>query len=100
MSYDGTSGADVISSRFIEDGSYLRLGEVTLGYRLPHTFTARRPRRCAPLRLRPQPEDVDEVHRLQPGREQRRLRREHRQGIDYYAYPLARTFSVGVSAAW
>jgi len=34
-SFDGTSGADLISSRYFEDGSYLRLQEVTLRYSLP-----------------------------------------------------------------
>jgi TonB-linked SusC/RagA family outer membrane protein len=34
-SFDGTSGADLISSRYMEDGSYVRLQEVTLGYSLP-----------------------------------------------------------------
>ena len=30
MSYDCTSGADVISSRYVEDGSFLRIGVITL----------------------------------------------------------------------
>ena len=30
-----------INSRFIEDGSYLRLKNITLGYTLPKTFTKR-----------------------------------------------------------
>jgi TonB-linked SusC/RagA family outer membrane protein len=38
-SFDGTSGADLVSSRFFEDGSYVRLQEVTLGYRLPVAVT-------------------------------------------------------------
>ena len=54
--------ATVMSSRFIEDGSFLRVGEVTLGYRLPASFAAQgAARQRAPLRLRPQPRDVHEV---------------------------------------
>ena len=41
MSYDCVSGADAISSRFIEDGSYLRVGEITLGWRVPSKIAAK-----------------------------------------------------------
>ncbi len=34
-SVDGTSGANLISDRFVEDGSFLRVKTVTLGYTLP-----------------------------------------------------------------
>ena len=34
-SYDGASGAETSPSRYIEDGSYWRLQDLTLGYRLP-----------------------------------------------------------------
>jgi len=34
-SVDGTSGANLISDRFLEDGSFLRVKTVTLGYTLP-----------------------------------------------------------------
>ena len=36
-SFDGTSGGREISDRFLEDGSYLRIQEVTLSWRLPRT---------------------------------------------------------------
>ena len=101
MSYDGTSGAQFLSSRMIEDGSFLRLGEVTLGYRLP--------------------QGVSRASHLNDGRlfvSGRNLKTWTKysgynpdvnsagslsnvvMGVDYYAYPLARTFSVGVSASW
>jgi hypothetical protein len=38
MSWDGVSLAYISSSRWIEDASYIRLQEVTLGYRLPARF--------------------------------------------------------------
>ncbi|MGD2124236.1 MAG: TonB-dependent receptor, partial [Gemmatimonadota bacterium] len=40
-SYFGTSGARYESSRFIEDADYVRLGEVSLGYRLPAAWISR-----------------------------------------------------------
>ncbi|MDQ3949686.1 MAG: TonB-dependent receptor, partial [Gemmatimonadota bacterium] len=39
-SFEGTSGARTVSSRFVEDASYVRLQEVTLGYRLPSGIAA------------------------------------------------------------
>ena len=45
-SAQGLEGAEsrlrqFVVSRFVEDGSYLRVQEITLGYRLPETVTAR-----------------------------------------------------------
>ena len=40
-SLEGESGADLISSRFIEDGSFLRLKTVTLGYTVPERLLLR-----------------------------------------------------------
>ena len=40
-SYDGTSGAAEISSRYMEDGSFWRLQDLTLGYRLPEQWAGR-----------------------------------------------------------
>ena len=39
-SYDCASGAADISNRYIEDGSYWRLQDLTLGYRLPEKWPA------------------------------------------------------------
>jgi TonB-linked SusC/RagA family outer membrane protein len=97
----GASGANVISSRFVEDGSFVRLGDVTLGYKLPAAINNR-------------------VH-LNNGRiyaSGRNLKTWTKYsgynpdvnsggagsnvvtGVDYYAYPLARTFSLGITATW
>lgn len=97
MSYDCTSGADVISSRYIEDGSYLRIGEVTLSYQLPagllsalkmsnsqifisghnlHTFTDY-------TGYNPDVNSAGSTANIVTG-------------TDYYAYPIARTFSIGI----
>jgi hypothetical protein len=101
MSYDCESGADVITSRFIEDGSFLRIGEVTLSYGLPerwagllrmtnarfsvsgrnlHTFT----------KYTGYNPDVNSA-----GSDSNII-----SGTDYYAYPIARTFSFGISGGW
>ena len=55
-SYDGVSGAAEISSRYLEDGSYWRLQDLTLGYRLPERLGRGAGLRLGPvLRLGAQP---------------------------------------------
>jgi TonB-linked SusC/RagA family outer membrane protein len=101
MSYDCASGADAISSRFIEDGSYLRIQEVTLGYRVP-------PRFATMARL-------DNARIYVSGRNLATFTKYSGYnpdvnsagsdanvviGTDYYAYPLPRTFTIGITAGW
>ena len=45
---------------------------------------------------------ITEYSGLQPGREQQRVTDSATRdlGTDFYAYPLARTFSFGIQAAW
>lgn len=96
-SFDGTSGGRVISDRFIEDGSYLRIQEITLSYRLPAGLFAMRGLSNARLYV--------SGHNLynftnysgydpdvnSNGTSNIDL------GTDYYAYPRARTFTLGIS---
>jgi hypothetical protein len=101
MSYDGTSGARMMSSRMIEDGSFVRLGEVTLGYRLPsrvaqsahlsdaRLFVSGRNLKTWTKYMGYNP-DVNSAGSLS----------NVVMGVDYYAYPLARTFSVGITGGW
>ena len=101
MSYDCESGADLISSRFVEDGSYLRIGEVTLGYQLPTRFASL-------LRL-------DNARFYVSGRNLHTFTdytgynpdvnsagsdANLVAGTDYYAYPIARSWNFGISAGW
>jgi TonB-linked SusC/RagA family outer membrane protein len=100
-SFDGVSGADIISSRYFEDGSYIRLQEVTLGYRLPASVAG--------------------ALRLNDGRIYISGRNLHTwtkytgyspdvnsDGSDsntalateFYAYPSARTITIGISGAF
>ncbi|MGH7481417.1 MAG: SusC/RagA family TonB-linked outer membrane protein [Longimicrobiales bacterium] len=101
-SWDGVSGARFTSSRWVEDGSYVRLGEVTLGYQLPagladaigssnarlyvsgtnlHTWTDYSG--YAP-----------DVNSFGSGAEGAAL------GTDFYPYPLARTWTIGFQGTW
>jgi TonB-linked SusC/RagA family outer membrane protein len=94
-SFDGTSDANIVSDRFIEDGSYLRIQEITLSWKLPvslwrgmsnakvyvsghnlHTFT----------KYTGYDPDVNSN-----GTSNIDL------GTDYYSYPRARTFTLGVT---
>ena len=101
LSYDGTSGARDVSSRFVEDGSYVRLQELTLGYRLPRSWA--------------RTFNLDEARFFVSGRNlvtwtdytgynpdvnSNGSSATISLGTDFYAYPLARTFSFGVRGAW
>jgi TonB-linked SusC/RagA family outer membrane protein len=99
-SYDGTSRATEISSRFVEDGSYLRMQELTLGYRLPEHLAGRLGFASWRLYLSARnlftitgysgyTPDVNSSDDKNIG-----------LGVDYYAYPASRTFTFGVQAGW
>lgn len=99
-SYDGTSGAYRISDRWLEDGSYLRIQEITLSWRIPqhlitshwfdntkvfvsghnlHTFT----------KYTGYDPDVNSNGSVNLA-----------LGTDFYSYPRARTFTFGVTSQW
>ncbi len=97
----GATGASLAaSSRFIEDGSFVRLGEVTLGVKLPARLV--------------QAGRFDSARLYVSGRNLKTWTNYSGynpdvnsnsasnivQGVDYYAYPLARTITVGLNAAW
>jgi len=79
-----------VSTRYVEDGSYLRIKNVTLGYTLPHAFTERIKfssvrvyASCINLATFTNYTGFDpEVGA---------------NGIDYSLYPVTRTFSVGIN---
>ncbi len=96
-SFNGTSGARTISDRFIEDGSYLRIQEITLSYKLPSGLFAMRGLTNARIYV-----SGHNLHNFTKysgydpdvnsnGTSNIDL------GTDYYAYPRARTFTLGVS---
>jgi TonB-linked SusC/RagA family outer membrane protein len=101
MSYDGSAGAQYLSSRMIEDGSFLRLGEITLGYRLPRSVS--RASHLNDGRLFVSGRNLKtwtKYSGYNPDVNSAGSLSNVVMGVDYYAYPLARTFSVGISASW
>ncbi|HET8834098.1 MAG TPA: TonB-dependent receptor [Gemmatimonadales bacterium] len=112
-SYDGVSGAAEISSRYIENGSYWRMQDLTLGYRLPdhwagalgfasarfygsvrNLFTITDYSGYSP--------DVNSngADNNATGISDLGTASGFALGTDFYAYPLARTFTFGVQASW
>jgi TonB-linked SusC/RagA family outer membrane protein len=99
-SVNGSSGAQKFSDRFLEDGSYLRIQEVTLSWALPAGFLGRRGVESGKLyvsghnlysftKYRGYDPDVSSfgITNDQPG-------------VDRFAYPRARVFSFGISTQW
>jgi TonB-linked SusC/RagA family outer membrane protein len=100
-SYDGLSGADWESSRFIEDGSYLRLQEVTLGYRLPRRMAARANFADARVYLSGRNLMLWTPYTgYDPDVNSAGSNSNVVLGQDFYAYPRARTISIGISGTW
>ena len=100
-SYDGVSGAAEISSRYLEDGSYWRLQNLTLGYRLPERWagglgfqTARVYGSVRNLFT------ITDYSGYSPDVNSNGQSSTAELGVDFYAYPQARTFTFGVQAAW
>lgn len=100
-SYDGSSGARTISSRFIEDGSYVRLQDLRLAWRVPATMSQR-------LRLRETSLFVSgrNLHTwtdymgYTPDVNSNGSSATASLGTDFYAYPQARTITFGIQGAW
>jgi TonB-linked SusC/RagA family outer membrane protein len=98
LSYDGTSGARDISSRFVEDASYLRLQEVTLGYRLPRLGG-----RLNEARVFVSGRNLHTWTKYtgyNPDVNSNGAGAIISLGTDFYAYPLSRTISFGINSTW
>jgi len=96
-----TGGARVLSTRFVEDGSFARLQEVALGYRLPASLA--RSMRADNARLYFSGRNLftwSNYLGYNPDVNSSGANANTVMGVDYYAYPLARTFTFGVSASW
>ncbi|MDR0814458.1 MAG: SusC/RagA family TonB-linked outer membrane protein, partial [Bacteroidales bacterium] len=76
-----------LDSRFVEDASYLRLKNLTLGYTLPITI------RTLPVKFR----FFAMAQNLLTITKYKGYDPEVASGVDYGVYPTARTFSVGAS---
>jgi TonB-linked SusC/RagA family outer membrane protein len=100
-SFNGTSGADLISSRFFEDGSYVRLQEVTLGYRLPTKWGSLL--HMADSRLYVAGRNLHTWTKYtgySPDVNSNGSSSNTALATEFYAYPLARTIMVGISGAF
>ncbi|HEX6966440.1 MAG TPA: TonB-dependent receptor [Gemmatimonadaceae bacterium] len=97
-SFDGTSGGDEISSRFIEDGSYVRVQDITLSWRLPTSLT-----RLPNAKIYVSGRNLHTFTNYtgyDPDVNSNGSDSNIALGTDYYAYPRARTITVGVSSSW
>ena len=100
-SFDGTSNGNDVSDRFIEDGSYLRIQEITLSWKLPARLLAGRGFDNARLYV-----SGHNLHNFtkytgyDPDVNSNGSTANIDLGTDYYAYPRARTFTFGVSSQW
>ncbi|MGV3707234.1 MAG: SusC/RagA family TonB-linked outer membrane protein [Gemmatimonas sp.] len=96
-----TGGARFLSSRFVEDGSFVRLGELTLGYRLPAGLL--RSMHADNARIYVSGRNLHTWTKYtgyNPDVNSNGANSNTVMGVDYYAYPLARTFTFGLSAGW
>jgi hypothetical protein len=97
MSYDCTSGADVISSRYVEDGSYLRIGEITLSYHLPEKLLSGLRMSDAQIFVSGRNlHTFTDYTGYNPDVNSAGAGANIITGTDYFAYPIARTFSIGI----
>jgi hypothetical protein len=101
-SYYGESGARYTSSRWVEDASYFRLGEVTLGYRLPDAVATSLHAESARIYVAGKNLKTwsdysgyaPDLNSFGSSAGAASL------GTDFYAYPLARTFTIGFQGTW
>jgi TonB-linked SusC/RagA family outer membrane protein len=97
----GATGANLAaSSRFVEDGSFVRVGELTLGVKLPAQLV--RAGRFDSARLYVSGRNLKtwtDYSGYNPDVNSNSTSNIV-QGVDYYAYPLARTITIGLNAAW
>jgi TonB-linked SusC/RagA family outer membrane protein len=101
VSYNGRSGGRFMSTRMVEDGSFVRLGEVTLGVRLPERLASAARMDNAKLFVSGRNLHTwTKYSGYNPDVNSNGTTSNVVMGVDYYAYPLARTFSIGINAGW
>ena len=101
MSYDCESGADAISSRFIENGSYVRLSDLTLSYGLPERWAARAFLSNARVYVTGHNLKVwTKYSGYDPDVNSAGSDENIIIGTDYYAYPQPRMITFGINAGW
>jgi TonB-linked SusC/RagA family outer membrane protein len=100
-SINGTSEGYRISSRYVEDASYVRLQDVTLGYRLPRALTGRGGVSDARLFVTGSNLKLwTDYLGYDPDVNSNGSGTNTALGVDFYSYPRARTVSVGLSGSF
>jgi TonB-linked SusC/RagA family outer membrane protein len=100
-SFDGTSGADLISSRYFEDGSYVRLQEVTLRYNLPTYISNVMRMQNASLYFSGRNLHTwTKYSGYSPDVNSAGSSTNTELSTEFYAYPSARSFMIGLSGAF
>lgn len=100
-SFDGLSDARRISSRFLEDGSYLRMADLTFGYQLPDQLAASAGFANARLYVRAQNLfTITDYSGYNPEVNSNGSQTTASVATDFYAYPIARTWTFGIQAGW
>jgi hypothetical protein len=100
-SFDGTSGARLTSTRLLEPGSYTKLQEVTVGFRVPASFG-----RVAGMQNARFYVSGRNLHTwtkfsgYNPDVNSNGSGANISLGQEFYSYPLARTWSIGVNGEW
>jgi hypothetical protein len=85
----------------VEDGSFVRLGDLTLGYKLPQRLIARAGMENARLYVSGRNlKTWTEYSGYNPDVNSAGVGANVVMGVDYYAYPLARAVTIGISAGW
>jgi TonB-linked SusC/RagA family outer membrane protein len=100
-SYFGDSGARLNSSRFVEDASYLRLQDITIGFRLPSSVATLA--RVQNARIYVSGKNVktwSDYSGYSPDVNSNGSGGTASLGTDFYAYPVARTFTIGFQGTW
>ncbi len=102
LSWTGGTNNKQPSTRFLEDGSYLRLKNVQLGYRLPNNLMSRL--RLSSIRLFVSAQNIFTITRY-TGLDPEQYANNNSLGdgvravgIDWGTYPSARTYTFGITA--
>ncbi len=100
-SYDGRSGADLISSRYFEDGSYVRLQEITLRYNLPAYISNAVQMKNASLYVSGRNLYTwTKYSGYSPDVNSAGSSTNTELSTEFYAYPSARSFMIGLSGGF
>jgi TonB-linked SusC/RagA family outer membrane protein len=100
-SWDGNSLAYITSSRFIEPGSYARLQEVSLGFRIPRSISNYARMQNTRLYLTGRNLHTwTNFKGYNPDVNSNGSGSNISLGTEFYSYPLARTWLLGLSGEW